>query len=154
MVYRQLIPKGFMVANQMLFMVGHSCLTVMLSSDIFAPFCICFPYLTFDFVVAIGLPPLVLRRVLEILTYLALNHSSVANMLFHYDPSILFEPLSRKNLETKKDRGKEEKIMDGDASKSLGNSQEGDVPLILFLKLLNRPLFLHSTAHLEQVVFF
>ncbi|KAK8527091.1 hypothetical protein V6N13_084961 [Hibiscus sabdariffa] len=97
-----------------------------------------------------GLPPLVLRRVLEILIYLATNHSAVANMLFHYDPSILSKPLSPKNLETKKDKGKE-KIMDGDASKPLGNSQ-GDIPLILFLKLLNRPLFLLSTAHLEQVV--
>ncbi|XP_007020477.2 PREDICTED: E3 ubiquitin-protein ligase UPL1 [Theobroma cacao] len=98
-----------------------------------------------------GLPPLVLRRVLEILTYLATNHSAVANMLFYFDPSILSEPLSPKYSETKKDKGKE-KIMDGDASKTLGNSQEGNVPLILFLKLLNRPLFLHSTAHLEQVV--
>ncbi|KAK9005222.1 hypothetical protein V6N11_042666 [Hibiscus sabdariffa] len=97
-----------------------------------------------------GLPPLVLRRVLEILTYLATNHSSVANMLFHYDPSILSEHLSPKNSETKRDKGKE-KIMDGDASKPLGNSQE-DIPLILFLKLLNRPLFLLSTVHLEQVV--
>ncbi|XWS51731.1 hypothetical protein CRYUN_Cryun11dG0008600 [Craigia yunnanensis] len=98
-----------------------------------------------------GLPHLVLRRVLEILTYLSTNHSFVANMLFHYDSSILSEPLSLKNLETKKDKGRE-KIMDGDESKPLGNSQEGDVPLILFLKLLNRPLFLCSTAHLEQVV--
>ncbi|KAK8313240.1 hypothetical protein V6Z12_D01G095700 [Gossypium hirsutum] len=97
-----------------------------------------------------GLPPLVLRRVLEILTYLATNHSAVSNMLFHYDPSILSEPLSPQNPETKKDKGKE-KIIDGDASKPLGNSQ-GDIPLILFLKLLNRPLFLLSTTHLEQVV--
>ncbi|XWS11367.1 hypothetical protein CRYUN_Cryun38cG0078100 [Craigia yunnanensis] len=98
-----------------------------------------------------GLPPLVLCRVLEILTYLATNHSAVANMLFHYDPSILSEPLSPKNSETKKDKGKE-KIMDGDASKPLGNPWEGHVPVILFLKLLNRPLFLCSTAHFEQVV--
>ncbi|XVE80553.1 hypothetical protein DITRI_Ditri14bG0149300 [Diplodiscus trichospermus] len=98
-----------------------------------------------------GLPPLVLRRVLEILTYLATNHSSVANMLFRYDPSILLEPLSPKNSETKKDKGKE-KIIDGSASKPFGNSQEGIVPLILFFKLLNRPQFVRSTAHLEQVV--
>ncbi|XP_022716730.1 E3 ubiquitin-protein ligase UPL1-like isoform X2 [Durio zibethinus] len=98
-----------------------------------------------------GLPPLVLRRVLEMLTYLATNHSTVANMLFHYDPSILSEPLIPENSETKKDKGKE-KIMDGVLSKPLGNSQEVDVPLILFLKLLNLPLVLRSTAHLEQVV--
>ncbi|XP_022735674.1 E3 ubiquitin-protein ligase UPL1-like isoform X2 [Durio zibethinus] len=94
-----------------------------------------------------GLPPLVLRQVLETLTYLATNHSAVANMLFHYDPSIL----SEKNSETKKDKGKE-KIMDGDASKPFGNSWEGDVPVILFLKLLNCPPSLRGTAHLEQVV--
>ncbi|KAE8704296.1 E3 ubiquitin-protein ligase UPL2 [Hibiscus syriacus] len=97
-----------------------------------------------------GLPRLVLRRVLEILTYLATNHSAVANMLFHYDSSILSEPLSPKTSKTKKDKGKE-KIVHGDASKPLWNSQ-GDIPLILFLKLLNRPLFLLSIAHLEQVV--
>ncbi|KAG6756300.1 hypothetical protein POTOM_039727 [Populus tomentosa] len=96
-----------------------------------------------------GLPPLVLRRVLEILTYLATNHSSIANMLFYFDPSIVLEPPSPKYLETKIDKGKE-KIGDGDNSlKPLGNTD--NVPLILFLKLLNRPLFLHSTTHLEQV---
>ncbi|KAI5571218.1 hypothetical protein BDE02_11G079400 [Populus trichocarpa] len=97
-----------------------------------------------------GLPPLVLRRVLEILTYLATNHSSIANMLFYFDPSIVLEPLSPKYLETKIDKGKE-KIGDGDNSlKPLGDTD--NVPLILFLKLLNRPLFLHSTTHLEQVM--
>ncbi|KAJ6886418.1 E3 ubiquitin-protein ligase UPL1-like isoform X1 [Populus alba x Populus x berolinensis] len=97
-----------------------------------------------------GLPPLVLRRVLEILTYLATNHSSIANMLFYFDPSIVLEPPSPKYLETKIDKGKE-KIGDGDNSlKPLGNTD--NVPLILFLKLLNRPLFLHSTTHLEQVM--
>jgi E3 ubiquitin-protein ligase HUWE1 len=96
-----------------------------------------------------GLPPLVLRRVLEILTYLATNHSSIANMLFYFDPSIVLEPPSPKYLETKIDKGKE-KIGDGDNSlKPLGDTD--NVPLILFLKLLNRPLFLHSTTHLEQV---
>ncbi|XP_011044918.1 PREDICTED: E3 ubiquitin-protein ligase UPL1-like isoform X2 [Populus euphratica] len=97
-----------------------------------------------------GLPPLVLRRVLEILTYLATNHSSIANMLFYFDPSIVLEPLSPKYLETKIDKGKE-KIGDGDNSlEPLGDTD--NVPLILFLKLLNRPLFLHSTTHLEQVM--
>jgi E3 ubiquitin-protein ligase HUWE1 len=80
---------------------------------------------------------------------LATNHSSIANMLFYFDPSIVLEPLSPKYLETKIDKGKE-KIGDGDNSlKPLGNTD--NVPLILFLKLLNRPLFLHSTTHLEQV---
>ncbi|XP_039055738.1 E3 ubiquitin-protein ligase UPL1-like [Hibiscus syriacus] len=108
----------------------------------------CHSMLFMSVTVVDGLPPLVLRRVLEILTYLATNHSAVANVLFHYDPSILSEPFSPKNSEAKKGK---EKIMDGDASKPLGNTQ-GDIPLILFLKLLNQPLFFLSTAHLEQAV--
>lgn len=98
-----------------------------------------------------GLPPLVLRRVLEILTYLATNHSAVANILFYFDQSVVPESSSPKHSETKNDKGKE-KIVDGASSNSLGISSKGDVPLILFLKLLNRPLFLRSIAHLEQVM--
>lgn len=98
-----------------------------------------------------GLPPLVFRRILEIMTYLATNHSAVANMLFYFDTSIVLESSSPKYSETKA-KGKE-KIMDGAAStEPLGNLEGGDVPLVLFLKLLNRPLFLRSTAHLEQVM--
>ncbi|XP_011038806.1 PREDICTED: E3 ubiquitin-protein ligase UPL1 isoform X3 [Populus euphratica] len=97
-----------------------------------------------------GLPPLVLRRILEILTYLSTNHTSIANMLFYLDPSIVSEPLSPKYLETKMDKGKEKIDDGGDSLKPLGDTD--DIPLILFLKLLNRPLFLRSTAHLEQVM--
>ncbi|KAJ6314476.1 hypothetical protein OIU78_018036 [Salix suchowensis] len=60
------------------------------------------------------------------------------------------EPLSPKYLETKMDKGKEKIDDGGDSPKPLGDTD--DVPLILFLKLLNRPLFLRSTAHLEQVM--
>ncbi|KAI5605065.1 hypothetical protein POPTR_001G368600v4 [Populus trichocarpa] len=100
--------------------------------------------------VVYGLPPLVLRRILEILTYLSTNHTSIANMLFYLDPSIVSEPLSPKYLETKMDKGKEKIDDGGDSLKPLGDTD--DIPLILFLKLLNRPLFLRSTAHLEQVM--
>ncbi|KAK4575710.1 hypothetical protein RGQ29_026607 [Quercus rubra] len=99
-----------------------------------------------------GLPPLVLRRIFEILTYLATNHTAVANMLFYFDPSLVPEPLSPICMETKKDKGKEKIVEGGLSPKLLGNSLDGDVPLILFLKLLNRPLFLRSNAHLEQVM--
>ncbi|XP_059440839.1 E3 ubiquitin-protein ligase UPL1 isoform X2 [Corylus avellana] len=99
-----------------------------------------------------GLPPLVLRRTFEIMTYLATNHSAVANMLFYFDPVLVPEPLSPICIESKKDKGKEKIVEGGFASKPLGNSLDGDVPLILLLKLLNRPLFLRSTAHLEQVM--
>ncbi|XP_040986368.1 E3 ubiquitin-protein ligase UPL1-like isoform X1 [Juglans microcarpa x Juglans regia] len=98
-----------------------------------------------------GLPPLVLRRTFEIFTYLATNHSAVANMLFYFDPSLVPEHLSPICTEAKKDKGKE-KIVEGLSSMPLWSSLDGDTPLILFLKLLNRPLFLRSTAHLEQVM--
>lgn len=98
-----------------------------------------------------GLPPLVLRRVLEILSYLATNHSAVANMLFYFDPSLVPESSSPKHSESTKDKGKA-KVFEGGASVDSGDCQDGNVPLILFLKLLNRPLFLRSTSHLEQIM--
>lgn len=73
-------------------------------------------------------------------------------MLFYFDPSNVPEALSAINVETKKDKGKEIIEEGRFSSKPLENTQDGDIPLILFLKLLNRPLFLRSTAHLEQVV--
>ncbi|KAM7504309.1 hypothetical protein LguiB_003213 [Lonicera macranthoides] len=98
-----------------------------------------------------GLPPLVLRRILEILTYLATNHSAVANILFYLDPLLIPESSNPIFLETKKDKGKE-KIVEGDLSSPVQSHHEGDIPLILLLKLLNQPLFLRSIAHLEQVM--
>lgn len=72
-------------------------------------------------------------------------------MLFHFDQSIIPES-SSPFRETMKEKGKE-KVIEGEPStKSSGSLQALDVPLILFLKLLNRPLFLRSTAHLEQVM--
>ncbi|KAJ1430487.1 Ubiquitin-associated domain [Sesbania bispinosa] len=97
-----------------------------------------------------GLPPLVFRRILEILTYLATNHSAVARMLFHFDRSIIPDsssPFMAHMIE----KGKE-KVIEGGSSPKPSGTQAGDVPLVLFLKLLNRPLFLRSTAHLEQVM--
>ncbi|XP_071733716.1 E3 ubiquitin-protein ligase UPL1-like [Rutidosis leptorrhynchoides] len=95
-----------------------------------------------------GLPPLVLRRVLEILTYLATNHSSVANLLFYFDSSLVPESLNIKHV-AKKDKGKE-KVVEGETSSPAG--PEGDTPVLLLVKLLNQPLFLRSIAHLEQVM--
>ncbi|KAL5803856.1 hypothetical protein ACOSQ3_030656 [Xanthoceras sorbifolium] len=98
-----------------------------------------------------GLPPLVFRRILDIMTHLAKYHTAVANMLFYFDSSIVLDSSSPKYSETK-DKGKE-KILDGEtSSEHQENLEDGIVPLILFLKLLNRPLFLRSTAHLEQVM--
>ncbi|KAG9448576.1 hypothetical protein H6P81_008541 [Aristolochia fimbriata] len=93
-----------------------------------------------------GIPPLVSRRILEILTYLATNHIAVANILFYFDAPFTSES---PNLIQSNDKQKGKEKMEEETSKS---SQKGDVPLILFLKLLNRPLFLRSSAHLEQVM--
>ncbi|XP_043690385.1 E3 ubiquitin-protein ligase UPL1-like isoform X2 [Telopea speciosissima] len=99
-----------------------------------------------------GLPPLVSRRILEILTYLATNHTAVANILFYFDPLLIPESPSPTDSEAKKEKGKG-KIVEGmDSSNQLETSEKGDIPLILFLKLLNQPLFLRSSAHLEQVM--
>ncbi|KAL2483694.1 E3 ubiquitin-protein ligase [Forsythia ovata] len=98
-----------------------------------------------------GLPPLVLRRVLEILAYLATNHSAVASLLFYFDRSIVSESANINCLEFKNDKGKE-KVIEEDRLNSSASSQEGNVPVILFLRLLSQPLFLRSIAHLEQVM--
>ncbi|RVW50069.1 E3 ubiquitin-protein ligase UPL1 [Vitis vinifera] len=99
-----------------------------------------------------GLPPVVLRRVIEILTYLATNHPVVANLLFYFDPSSVVESSSPKYTETKKDKCKEKIVEGGVSPNPSGSSQQGDVPLILFLKLLDRPISLQSIAHLDQVM--
>lgn len=93
---------------------------------------------------------MVLRRILEILTYLANNHSAVAGLLFFFESSLIPESSSMECSETKKGKGKE-KMLEGDQSNAVGCFVKGDIPLILFLKLLSQPLFLQSIAHLEQV---
>lgn len=98
-----------------------------------------------------GLPPLVLRRVLEILTYLATNNSYVASLLFHFDFSLVPGSLNLKYHDTKNDKGKEKVVEEGDTSHPVGS--EGDIPILHFVKLLNQPLFLRSIAHLEQVFY-
>ncbi|KNA23829.1 hypothetical protein SOVF_020560 [Spinacia oleracea] len=98
-----------------------------------------------------GLPPLVLRRVLEILNYLATNHSAVANTLFYFEPSLLPESF-QKYAVNKKGKGKEKVGEGGVPPNSDQEYKEGGTPLILLLKLLNRPLFRRSIAHVEQVM--
>ncbi|GAB2258516.1 hypothetical protein Droror1_Dr00014676 [Drosera rotundifolia] len=97
-----------------------------------------------------GLPPMVLRRILETLSFLATNHAGVANILFYFDPSIRANISVQRPLASKHDKGKG-KIEDNGTS-SCGISADKDTPLVLFLKLLNKPLFLQSSAHLEQVL--
>lgn len=98
-----------------------------------------------------GVPPLVLRRVLEILTYLATNHSGVASLLFHFEGPNIPNFAYINNSEGKNEKGKD-KIIGGQHHLSIsGSSENEDVPLIWLLRLLSEPLFLRSIAHLEQV---
>lgn len=138
-----------MAVSRILFMADHNCLMVSVSSKVTLEVCVYVWSFTNQLSYFPGLPPLVLRRILEILTYLATNHSAVASLLFYFELSIIPEWSDVKCSE-KRDKGKE-KIVGGDSLNPFGSSHKGDVPLVLFLKLLNRPLFLRSIAHLEQV---
>ncbi|XP_010552364.1 PREDICTED: E3 ubiquitin-protein ligase UPL1-like isoform X2 [Tarenaya hassleriana] len=97
------------------------------------------------------LPPLVLRRVLEVLTYLATNHSAVADMLFYFDSSLASQS-SVSKPSGGEDKGKEKATERINPVTSVTQSWDLEIPLVLFLKLLNQPLFLQSTTHLGQVM--
>ncbi|KAI3466413.1 hypothetical protein Pfo_023076 [Paulownia fortunei] len=99
-----------------------------------------------------GVPPLVLRRVLEILTYLATNHSGVASLLFHFEASNIPESANVNHSKGKNDKSKDKIIGEEHHLSLSGSSQNLDVPLLLLLKLLSQPLFLRSIGHLEQVM--
>jgi E3 ubiquitin-protein ligase HUWE1 len=90
-----------------------------------------------------GLPPLVTRRLLEILTYLASNHPSVADLLVHFNPSVSSNHLTLQDSE--------EVSQESPSLKMNQSSSESYTPILLFLKLLNKPLFLRSRLYLEQV---
>ncbi|KAL2630710.1 hypothetical protein R1flu_015396 [Riccia fluitans] len=103
-----------------------------------------------------GVPPLVSRRVLEILTYLARSHSLVASLLLYLEPlstsAATSETSPAKLHDTKKEKGKA-KLIDGSGPPEEHEQKlKGEIPLILLLKLLNQPLYSRSSAHLEQVM--
>lgn len=100
-----------------------------------------------------GVPPLVLRRVLEILTYLATNHSGVASLLFHFESSNIPDFAHTNQSEGKNTKGKDKITGEQHLMHISESSENKDVPLILLLRLLSEPLFLRSIAHLEQVCF-
>ncbi|XP_047313613.1 E3 ubiquitin-protein ligase UPL1-like [Impatiens glandulifera] len=92
-----------------------------------------------------GVPPLVSRRVLETLTYLARNHPYVANILLQFK---LPAPLS---LDSEKARRKAVMINEDD-NVERPSQQLGSYAIALLLSLLNQPLYLGSIAHLEQLL--
>ncbi|KAK9080849.1 hypothetical protein SSX86_000608 [Deinandra increscens subsp. villosa] len=87
-----------------------------------------------------GIPPLVSRRVLETLTYLARNHKFVAKLLLQF------------RIQTPdQDRGKAIMIVQDDEPEK-HQYQEGSLAITLLLSLLKHPLYLRSIAHLEQLL--
>ncbi|XP_075511798.1 LOW QUALITY PROTEIN: E3 ubiquitin-protein ligase UPL2-like [Primulina tabacum] len=95
-----------------------------------------------------GVPPLVSRRVLETLTYMARNHPSVAKLLLEFR----LPQVSTKELPSSDDRrGKSVALVD---EEMLGKNQylEGQAPVTLLLSLLNQSLYLRSIIHLEQLL--
>ncbi|EFJ18137.1 ubiquitin-protein ligase, UPL1 [Selaginella moellendorffii] len=92
-----------------------------------------------------GIPPLVSRRVLEVLTHLARSHTSVAKSLLYLEQ----EPSERGNEAA--DKGKE-KMYENPSSSTASDIQPKYIPIVLFLKLLDRPLYSRSSQHLEQVL--
>jgi hypothetical protein len=97
-----------------------------------------------------GVPPLVSRRVLELLTFLARNHSLVTNLLLYFEWSVS-SPTHSLQLSppNAKEKGKAKLVEEIAQSEPKAKSE---IPLILLLKLLNQPLYLRSSAHLEQVL--
>ncbi|KAJ0748742.1 putative HECT domain, UBA-like superfamily, armadillo-like helical, Ubiquitin-associated [Helianthus annuus] len=87
-----------------------------------------------------GVPPLVSRRVLETLTFLARNHKFVAKLLLQF------------RIQTSDQaRGKAVMIVQDDESEK-HQYHDGVLAITLLLSLLKQPLYLRSIAHLEQLL--
>ncbi|KAI9201569.1 hypothetical protein LWI28_025432 [Acer negundo] len=95
-----------------------------------------------------GVPPLVSRRILETLTYLARNHPSVAKILLQFRPPL---PALKEPENTDQARGKAV-LADDECETDRKKQQEGYISIMLLLSLLNQPLYLRSIAHLEQLL--
>ncbi|GKA11786.1 E3 ubiquitin protein ligase UPL1-like protein [Tanacetum coccineum] len=94
-----------------------------------------------------GLPPQVLRQILEILNYLATNHSCVADILFYFNSTRGLESLNT-GIYDMNDKGKGKVLEGEEITQPDGLSMECDVPILLFTKLLNH----RNIDHLEQVL--
>ncbi|EEF35034.1 E3 ubiquitin protein ligase upl2, putative [Ricinus communis] len=98
---------------------------------------------TFD-----GVPPLVSRRILETLTYLARNHPYVARILLQ---SRLPLPALQQAENSDKLRGKAVMVVE-EFQDNPKHHEEGYISIALLLSLLNQPLYSRSIAHLEQLL--
>lgn len=88
-----------------------------------------------------GVPPLVSRRALETLTYLARNHPLVAKLLLEFKL-----PQLKESSSSDEERGKAVMLLDEQKE-----YPDGQASFTLLLSLLNQSLYLRSVAHLEQV---
>ncbi|KAK1393002.1 E3 ubiquitin-protein ligase UPL1 [Heracleum sosnowskyi] len=93
-----------------------------------------------------GVPPLVSRRVLETLTYLARSHPLVAKLFFQFSMHQSAPESSSLDMT----RGKAV-MVDEDKIEKLEH-QEEHISIKFLLSLLNQPLYLRSIAHLEQLL--
>ncbi|KAL0361730.1 UNVERIFIED_CONTAM: E3 ubiquitin-protein ligase UPL1 [Sesamum radiatum] len=95
-----------------------------------------------------GVPPLVSRRALETLTYLARNHPLVAKLLLELRlPQLILK--ESPNSDDK--RGKSVMLLDEDMLENK-NHLEGQASFTMLLSLLNQSLYFRSIAHLEQLL--
>ncbi|KAF5740134.1 E3 ubiquitin-protein ligase UPL1 -like protein [Tripterygium wilfordii] len=95
-----------------------------------------------------GVPPLVSRRILETLTYLARNHPNVAKILLQFRLPV---PALKEQVSSEQTRGKEVMVVE-EHETDRKQHQEGHVSISLLLSLLNQPLYFRSIAHLEQLL--
>ncbi|KAF2323956.1 hypothetical protein GH714_004687 [Hevea brasiliensis] len=95
-----------------------------------------------------GVPPLVSRRILETMTYLARNHPYVAKILLQFR---LLLPALQQHENSDQSRGKAVMIVE-EYETDAKQCQEGHISIALLLSLLNQPLYSRSIAHLEQVM--
>ncbi|KAL6511581.1 hypothetical protein OROGR_021178 [Orobanche gracilis] len=94
-----------------------------------------------------GVPPLVSRRALETLTYLARNHPSVAKLLLEFR---LPQLIHKESPTSDEERSKA--VMLPDEEMLENKYTEGPASLALLLSLLKRSLYLRSIPHLEQLL--
>ncbi|XP_004501671.1 E3 ubiquitin-protein ligase UPL2-like isoform X2 [Cicer arietinum] len=94
-----------------------------------------------------GVPPLLSRRILETLTYLARNHPYVAKKLLELR---LHHPASREPDNAEIMRGKAVMVVEDQVT--IGENNEGYISIAMLLSLLKQPLYLRSIAHLEQLL--
>ncbi|XP_062098638.1 E3 ubiquitin-protein ligase UPL2-like [Humulus lupulus] len=96
-----------------------------------------------------GVPPLVSRRVLETLTYLARHHPYVAKILLQFRLPFPLPQESKNSVDKKS--GKAVMVVEENCQNK-NEHQDGYLSTVLLLSLLNQPLYLRSISHLEQLL--